>query len=311
MRLLVTGSTGVLGREVVPLLLARGDEVDAVVRPSTEPRPRVVDGARPLRLDLFDRAAVARSVRRVDGVVHLATAIPPLPRMHRPRAWRINDRLRRDVTATLVEAGIAGGVEVVLFPSITFNYADGGERWLDEDAALDPPFAPTRSALAAESHVQRLSAAGRRGVVLRLARLYGPGHASAELVEQARRGRAVVVGDGANLVSSLHVHDAASAILAGLAVPAGVYNIADDQPRRAGELAATIADASGGPPPRTVPRSVASLLIGRAVELLTRSQRVANGRFRAAAGWAPSYPDAGRWWADAGAEAPDRRRSST
>jgi nucleoside-diphosphate-sugar epimerase len=296
MRLLVTGATGVLGREVVPRLLERGDDVDAVVRRDADHRTLEVDGVRTVRLDLFDPVAVREAVRHVDGVVHLATSIPPLARMHRGRAWELNDRLRADVTATLVDASLAADVEVVLFPSITFNYADGDEHWLDEHAPLDPPFAPTRSALAAEAEVHRFAASGTRGVVLRLARLYGPGDASAELVELTRRGRAVVVGAGDNLVSSLHAADAASAIVAGLHAPSGTYNVADDHPQPSRALADAVTEAVGGGSPRSVPRPIARLLLGGAAELLTRSQRVANGRFRTAAGWAPAHPDAVSWW---------------
>jgi nucleoside-diphosphate-sugar epimerase len=296
MRLLVTGATGVLGREVVPRLLERGHDVDAVVRRDPGRRLLEGEGVRAVPLDLFASAAVAETVRRVDGVVHLATAIPPLARMHRRRAWQVNDRLRAEVTTTLVDASLAADVELLLFPSITFNYADGGASWLDEDAPLDPPFAPTRSALTAEAEVHRFASVGGRGVVLRLARLYGPGDASAELVEQARRGRSVVIGDGDNLVSSLHAADAAAAIVAGLRAPSGTYNVADDQPQPARVLAAAIAEAVGGRPPRSVPRPVARLLIGRAADLLTRSQRVANARFRSATGWEPSHPDAASWW---------------
>jgi nucleoside-diphosphate-sugar epimerase len=136
--------------------------------------------------------------------------------MHRAAAWATNDRLRDEATRTLVDAALAADVEAVVFPSITFNYADGGDSWLDEDAPLDPPFAPTRSALAAEGHLARFTSAGRRGVVLRLARLYGPGRASAEVAAMARHGRMIVIGRGANLVSSLHVEDAGSALAAGI-----------------------------------------------------------------------------------------------
>jgi hypothetical protein len=65
---------------------------------------------------------------------------------------------------------------------ISFAYADCGDRWLDESAEVDPPFVATQSALVAEAETDRFAHAGGRGVALRMARLDGPGRASAEPV---------------------------------------------------------------------------------------------------------------------------------
>jgi nucleoside-diphosphate-sugar epimerase len=305
MRLLVTGTTGALGAEVVPRLVAQGHEIDAVVRISGTHEPLVSTVARVVSLDVFDPAAVRSALHGVDGIVHLATSIPPLSRMHRAAAWATNDRLRDEATRTLVDAALAADVEAVVFPSITFNYADGGDSWLDEDAPLDPPFAPTRSALAAEGHLARFTSAGRRGVVLRLARLYGPGRASAEVAAMARHGRMIVIGRGANLVSSLHVEDAGSALAAGIRLPAGIYNVADDRPRTALELAEATVTGLAGRGIRRVPTPLARILLGSATRLLTVSQRVDAGRLRRATGWQPRHPDASAWWREAHRWFPD------
>jgi nucleoside-diphosphate-sugar epimerase len=304
MKLLVTGATGVLGRDAVPGLVAAGHDVVAATRDHHD-RDRVPTDARPIRLDLFDPIAVREAVRDVDGVVHLATAIPPLARMHRRRAWAANDRLRAEATGVLVDAAIASGTELFVFPSISFTYADGGDAWLDEEAPIDPPFGATESALVAERHVQRLTRAGGRGVVLRLARLYGPGRASEEQIAQARAGRNVVVGSGDNHVSSLHRHDAGRAIAAAIDVPAGVYNVAEDRPTTAAELAEAISEGIAGPAPRRLPVGLARLLVGRASRLLTVSQRISNRRFRRASGWSPKHPEATAWWRHQTASAVD------
>jgi nucleoside-diphosphate-sugar epimerase len=307
MNVLVTGATGVIGGQAVPRLLQAGHEVAGVARSAAAARWLRAVGATPVQVDLFDPAMVAAAVANANAVVHLATAIPPLARMRRPGAWRTNDRLRTHATRNLVDAAIATGAEVFVQESISFVYADGGAAWLDESATVDPPVAATRSALVAEAETDRFASAGGRGVALRMARLYGPGRASAELANMALARRVFVVGHGGNYVSSLHVEDAGTAVAAALAVPSGIYNVGDDAPVTALRWTASLAAALGAPPPRRLPVWVARRLLGSVADLLTVSQRVSNQAFRRAAGWEPRHPSVVAGWPTVGTE---RRRSA-
>ncbi len=47
-----------------------------------------------------------------------------------------------------------------------------------------------------------------------------------------------VIGDGKNYFSSIHVDDAASAIVAALNAPAGTYNVDEDDPSTQADYAA-------------------------------------------------------------------------
>jgi nucleoside-diphosphate-sugar epimerase len=82
-----------------------------------------------------------------------------------------------------------------------------------------------------------------------MARLYGPGRASAELVDLVRAGQVAVVGDGGSYVSSLHVEDVGAAVAAALAVPSGVHTLGDDEPVTALRWTTSLAPALGAPPP--------------------------------------------------------------
>ena len=163
-------------------------------------------------LDLFDRAAVDVAVRDADAVLHLATRIQPLDKLDDPPAWRENDRLRAEASAILVDAALASGTGVFVMPTVTFVYPSG-ER-VDEDKPLAHRNGTLASALAAEEQAARFSRAGRRGVVLRLGLLDGPGTGHDAPVR--------------SLGATLHVADAASALLAALTVPAGIYNVCRD-----------------------------------------------------------------------------------
>jgi 2-alkyl-3-oxoalkanoate reductase len=197
MRLLITGGTGVLGRALRPHAESEGHRFSMPGRDE---------------LDLFDPSAVADAVRDVDGVLHLASRIRSLDEISNPDAWRENDRLRRDASRVLVDAAIAASAEVYVQPAVTFVYPAEGP--VSEDTAVGDVLPILRSALAAEQQAERFARAGRRGVVLRFGLLDGPGTWYDEPMN--------------DFGATLHVSDAARALLSALSLPSGIYNVCRD-----------------------------------------------------------------------------------
>jgi nucleoside-diphosphate-sugar epimerase len=152
--------------------------------------------------------------------------------------------------------------------------------------------------LSAEAHVGRFRLGGGAGIVLRLSRVYGPGKASAEHIDSVSKGRVPIVGNGRNYVSSVHVDDAATALVSALTVPDGTYNVTDDRPVTAAEHTESLSELLGAPTPRRIPESEARLALGKDVGRLTRSQRVSNRRFVHATGWSPLFPSVLKGWRD-------------
>jgi nucleoside-diphosphate-sugar epimerase len=298
MNILFTGATGVLGAEALPRLVARGDDVVVATRSNAEAESVRQQGARAMTVDLLDRESVVSSVHHVDTIIHFATAIPPQSAMTKRQAWTMNDRLRSEATSHLVDAAIASGVERFIQQSVAFSYADGENRWLDEDSPIEPVWDVLDSALDAEGHIDRFRQRGGTGVVLRLARVYGPGRASAEYIESIRSRKLPIVGSGRNFVSSLHTRDAGTAVVSALTAPDGTYNIADDEPQPSRIIIETIASDLHVRPPRSVPVWLGRIAVGRATGLLTVSHRVSNKRFRQATGWQPEYRSALDGWAE-------------
>jgi 2-alkyl-3-oxoalkanoate reductase len=294
MKILFTGATGVLGRRAIPQLVTAGHEVTAVVRKEGEwlGHPAV----RPLSIDLFDASTVREAVRNHDAVIHYATSIPQGPEFTKRRAWSMNDRLRAEATRNLVEAGLAGGIELFIQQSVAFVYADGGDQWLDETSPVRPVWDVLDSALAAEAALDRFTASGGRGVVLRLGRLYGQGDISRGFVESVAARKVPIVGDGSNYVSYLHADDAATATLASVSAPAGVYNIADTEPITASEDLATVSGLLKAPAPRRVPYPLALAAVGGAARMLAVSHRVSSELFRRTTGWTPVHRSVAAGW---------------
>lgn len=290
MRVFVAGGTGVLGRATVPRLVAADHEVVAVARtPERADRLRST-GAVPVTVDLFDPAAVRAAMEGCEAVVHMATSIPPLSQAWRGSAWATNDRLRREGTRILADAAVAVGATVMVKETVCFFYPDAGSAWIGEDVpVVRQPF--SAASIEAEDTTTAFTADGRRGVVLRFGLFYSADSRSTEEnLRMARFGFGPVIGPGDAYQSSIHVDDAATAVLAALDVPAGTYNVADEPITKAAWNAA-FAQAFGTRRLRPTPKWVMRLG-GKKLAVLGASRRVASTRFRDATGWTPVYADA-------------------
>ncbi|HET6567694.1 MAG TPA: NAD(P)-dependent oxidoreductase [Rhodothermales bacterium] len=296
MRIFMTGATGVVGRRAIPLLVAAGHQVTAIGRTPEKQAGLERMGATALALDLFDPAAVRNAVAGHDVVVNLATHIPGSSvQMMLPWSWRENDRIRRDASAILVEAASAGGVSRLIQESFAPIYADAGEAWIDEEAPVRP-LRYNRTVLDAERAAAGFTQRGGVGVVLRFALFYGPdSKPTQEMIPVVRKGWAPMPGLPGAFLSSVSHDDAATAVVAALGVPAGIYNVADDEPLRRSEFFGSLADALGVPPPK-LPPSWITPLFGAMGEMLSRSLRISNRKLRDASGWAPKYPSVREGW---------------
>lgn len=124
MRIFVTGSTGVVGRRIIPQLVAAGHDVTALGR-SPQKRQRLSEiGATPVDVDLFNRPALRYAIAGHDTVINLATSIPKSSRAFLPGAWRENDRIRRIAPGNLVDATLTGDSERFIQESFAPIYPD-------------------------------------------------------------------------------------------------------------------------------------------------------------------------------------------
>ena len=296
MRIFLTGGTGVIGRRAIPALIARGHRVTAIGRSAAKRAMLERAGATPIELDLFDRDAVRAAVVGHDTIINLATHIPSSStRMFLPGAWKETDHIRRDGSAILADAAIERGVTRFIQESFAPIYVDAGDRWIDERSAVRPA-RYNRSVLDAERSAARVTIAGGVGIALRFSAFYGPDAVQVhDLIKLVRKGWAPLPGDPDGFMSSISHDDAATAVVAALEVPAGIYNVTDDEPLRRREFVDALASALGVPSPKLPPHWFARLG-GSLGETLARSLRISNGKLREATGWAPRYPSVREGW---------------
>lgn len=289
MRVFVAGGTGAIGGYAVPALVGAGHTVTALARNPIKAATLNSQGATPMMVSLFDTGRLAAAVAGHDAVVNLASALPSTPRFVFESAWAECERVRTEGSAALVAAALAANVPRVVQESIVMMYRDGADRWLDENWPVDR-FPIAAGNHAAEASANRFAQAGGIAVVLRFGMFYGRGAAhSKQIMAMARRHIGFQVGRHDSYVSSIHLTDAASAVVASLECPTGNYNIVDDQPVTARDNTKAMARAVRVKPWVRGPGR-AALLLGNRSTSITRSLRVSNARFRATANWAPLYP---------------------
>src|SRR5689334_10153217 len=116
--IIITGSTGLIGRRAVREILAAGDSVTGVTR-STAGRERLEGlGARAVDADVFDEASLQRAFDGADAVVNLLTHVPSAARMGDPSAWAENDRMRTEASAAIARAAGPAGAQRLVQESI-------------------------------------------------------------------------------------------------------------------------------------------------------------------------------------------------
>lgn len=300
MRVLVAGGTGVVGRQLTPLLASVGHDVVVLTRPGSSPAAVEELGGRAVIGDLLDATHVAKAVRTVEpeAVVHMATAIPrQIDPRRLARDFAVTDRLRTVGTRNLLAAASDVGVRRIVAQGLAYAYDPEGRSPASEDDRLwaAPPkqFAPVLAAL--QDQERRVLDVG--GVVLRFGHLYGPGSiyaADGSFTAQVRAGKVPLVGGGTSVFSFVHAHDAATAVVAALDKQvSGPLNVVDDDPAPMSEWLPLFASLLHARKPKTAPAAMARLAVGGwGVAFMTRLRSADNGRTKLALDWKPRY---GSW----------------
>jgi uncharacterized protein YbjT (DUF2867 family) len=87
MKVFVAGGTGAVGRHAVPQLVCAGHTVTALARTPQKAAALTIQAAEPASVSIFDRSALTAAFAGHDAVVNLTSAIPPMTRFMRTKAW--------------------------------------------------------------------------------------------------------------------------------------------------------------------------------------------------------------------------------
>ncbi|MBT2188568.1 SDR family NAD(P)-dependent oxidoreductase [Sphingobium nicotianae] len=213
-----------------------------------------------------DDAAVAAALRRA---THILSSVPPVDARD-PVLDRYGDAIRA------TPAGWIG------YLSATGVYGDTGGAWVDEASPVGHGRRNARTT--ADLAWQAL---GRPVHLFRPPGIYGPGRSALDRIADGRARRIDLPGQ---IFSRIHVDDIVSGVIAGMAGPAGLYNLADDHPCPQNDVIAHAAALLGIPPPPLQSLDAAQLSPAAAA-FYAENRRIANGRAKRLLGWAPLYRD--------------------
>jgi len=208
MRAIVTGGGGFLGRFIARRLKEEGYEVTVIGRnfyPFLEK-----EGIKSVKQDICDKKGLIERFKGFDEVYHCAslTGISVLPELF----YRINV----EGTANVIYACKANNIKKLIYtssPSVV--YAGKDEELIDETAPYPEKFLapyPYTKAIA-EQMVLTANSETFYTVALRPHLIFGQEDTNLipRLLEKARKGRLVQVGEGNNIVDLTYVKNAADA----------------------------------------------------------------------------------------------------
>lgn len=165
--------------------------------------------------------------------------------------------------------------------SSTGVYGDTGGAWADESA----PVGTGRRTARTEADARWLALGAR---VFRLPGIYGPGRS---VLDRLRAGAAHRIDLPGQVFSRIHVEDIAGGVVAALeaGIPPGAYNLADDEPASQTAVVEHACRLLGvaSPPLQTLEEANLS---PAARGFYAENRRIANGKLKRAASWAPRYP---------------------
>ncbi|MEM6779861.1 MAG: NAD-dependent epimerase/dehydratase family protein [Planctomycetota bacterium] len=236
MRVLVTGCSGFLGREITRQLMDRGDQVVGLSRRSVS--DLVLAGMTHHRGDLLDAQYVQRCVADVDAVIHTAAVAG----VWGPAKYFFENNVI--ASRNVLHACQSARIENLVYtssPSVTFD----GDDQCSVDESVNYPSRwlceyPRTKAIAEREILDADSPGKLRTVSLRPHLIWGPGdpHLLPRVLERAKTGRLRIVGDGENLIDTVHITNAAAAHLDAIDVLSSdpdraggrAYFIAQDEP---------------------------------------------------------------------------------
>ena len=211
-------------------------------------------GARLIRGDVTDAAALRRAMEGVDGCFHLA-AIASVELCR--REWMRTHAVNLGGTIRVLEAARDAAVPVV-YASSAAVYGDQARLPISEDALPRPLSSYGADKLGSELHARAGGAMhGIRSCGLRFFNVFGPRQDPRSpysgvisiFAAAIAEGRPVIIhGDGGQTRDFIHVSDVVGALFAGLraaGTDAPVFNVCTGRPTSILDLVATIGGIAG------------------------------------------------------------------
>lgn len=272
MHILITGGTGLIGRQLCKALLAEGHELTVLSRyPASVPAKC---GATVQAISKLDEWQPYKSF---DAVINLAGEPIVDARWTVQRKQVLWDS-RVSLTEHLVRriAAAEHKPAVMLSGSAVGYYGNRGDVMLDESATTGEDF-PAQLCKAWEVAARGAESNGVRVCLLRTGLiLSNDGGLLGRMVLPFKLGLGARLGDGKQWMSWVHIEDYVAMLLGLLrnAQTSGPYNMTAPQPATNAEFTAALASVLHRPAPLIAPAMLLKSVMGERAGLLLEGQRV-------------------------------------
>jgi UDP-glucose 4-epimerase len=215
MKILVTGGIGFIGTHLIDELVHKGEEISLIDNMSNpcgyNPPGKIITG------NLADFETAKEHIKDFDLVFHLA-ANYSVPKSSEEPFFDFNHTFL--TTLNVLEAMRLNDVPKIIFTSSSTVYGEQKEFPIKETAELKPVSNYGSAKIASEAYIHSYCKLyGIEGLVLRLANILGPrsNHGIVpDFVKKLKENsqKLVILGDGKQRKSYLHITDCISAMLA-------------------------------------------------------------------------------------------------
>ncbi len=279
MKVLLTGATGLVGREVGKLLAAKGHEIFVISRNAEKARLECPFPCHIISGSLDQSAVQDAQLNEVEAVIHLAGESVAEARWSVEKKKRIHDS-RALGTKNLIDSLQQASLKVFISTSASGYYGDRGDELLSETAQPGNDFLATvckdweAPVLAAKNNLPTC-----RFVIFRVGMVVSPfGGAMLKMISPFRRGVGGAVGSGKQFMSWIHITDLAAAYVQAIDDSrfAGVFNAVSPEPVTNQHFSKTLAEALGSSLAVAIPAFAIKALFGEMSHVLLSSQRLEN-----------------------------------
>ena len=283
MKVLMTGCTGHAGSNALNYFVDNGHEIYALVRSHHISNLKQRENVHWVSGGFADTEIISETASICDAVVHIGAS-------HDEEMEKLDKNFINSVENAIKDTG---KVFITTSASVVYNDTKGTPR--DESEPIENPH-PLRAWRAQHDlEVVGLSKKGIRGASVRPGLIYGNagGWLSGLIFRAKDTGKSLHIGEGTNLVSTVHV-DALSDLYLKIVTNEnahGIYNAASDEVTCSKDYATLITDYFG-PGIETVcwPLEEAREAMGELADLSCIECIITSDRARSELGWLPIAP---------------------
>ncbi len=279
MKILITGATGLIGRELTKQLIMSGYQVTVVSREKNKAR-LALPGIKEIIECNLSKEKIAADLNQFEGVIHLMGESVV--------SGRWNEKIKKEIynsrilsTKNLVES-FSRAPKFFISASAIGIYGEGGDKILNEHSELGTDFL-AKVCIDWETEAKKIHLRSQgnltRSVQLRTGLVLSRhGGALAKMLPAFRLGIGGALGDGQHWMSWIHLQDLVRIICFAIenSEVAGAINAVSAVPERNIDFSKKLAKTFNRNLGPRMPRFVLKLLFGEKATILLSSQNVSS-----------------------------------